>query len=73
MLNRRLGKWGGQLLGGVIVAVGLLAPAWHQKAILVTFGLVLVAFERWRAPDEEERQQLERDQRRDEGVKRPKL
>lgn len=70
MLGRRLGKWGGQLLGGVIVGAGLFAPAWHQKAILVTFGLVLVAFERWRAPDERERLQLERDQRRDEARRR---
>jgi hypothetical protein len=65
-LERRLGKWGGQLLGGVIVGLGLLAPAWHQKAILVTLGLVAIAFERWRAPDKKERLQLERDRRRDE-------
>lgn len=70
MLTRRLGKWGGQLLGGVIVCLGLLAPEWHQKAILITLGVVAIAFERSRAPDEKERLQLERDQRRDEGRRR---
>jgi hypothetical protein len=70
MLGRRLGKWGGQLLGGVIVGTGLLAPAWHQKVILIVFGLVAIAFERWRAPDQKERLQLERDQRRDRARRR---
>ena len=72
MLDRRLGKWGGQLLGGVILGMGLLAPAWHQKAILVSLGLAAIAFERWRAPDSIERRAGERqrqhdDRRRDGG------
>jgi hypothetical protein len=50
---------------GVIIGVGLLAPEWHQRAILVALGLVGIAFERWRAPDTKERLQLERDQQRD--------
>ena len=70
MLGKRLGKWGGQLLGGVIVGAGLLAPEWHQKAILVTFGLIAIAFERWRAPDEKERRQLEQQRLHDERRRR---
>lgn len=70
MLGKRLGRWGGQLLGGVIVGVGFLALAWHQRAILVVLGLVAIAFERWRAADEKERRQLERQRQRDENRRR---
>ena len=70
MLGRRLGKWGGQLLGGTFIAVAFTAPTWPIRITLACFGTLLVAFERWRAPDSVERRRLEQQKRRDERRRR---